>query len=133
MFLQADFTSEKSIFTFIAVALMVAIVAIIIIWLINQSRETFVKLPREVKCFIEHRGCEENNITGSILLYGLFYLGLGLIFPNRIGIILLALIATEVVMAHFSPNYIVRPLIGLTGYGIGWALSDRLQSCFLKH
>lgn len=110
------------------IILLLLIILICILYNHINLTEKIIEIPYSIKCFFNEPKCDEGNIDGQTLIYGLIYVMIGLMIPNKHIWIILLSISIEIIRPYLNltPKYIVNPLIGITGYSFGSYLSDLL-------
>lgn len=119
-------SNTKQIVKIILLLIFFAIIWQIYNYLYRKNNNQFldmeiVDVPHSVKCFFNESKCEEGNINGWTLIYGLMYFIIGLVVPNQYLAILIISILFELFQSYHGNNakYIIGPLVSLTGYGLG--------------
>lgn len=103
---------------------------------INVSDNIFVKIfkkiinvcipvPYGLKCFFGESGCERGNISFLSFFHFIGYLIIGILIPDYYWeIIILSYVCEFIELGMgFTPKFIIDPLINISGYAIGSALS----------
>lgn len=103
---------------------IVFLLLMIIIWIlyirINLTKK-IIEVPNSVKCLFKYPSCDEADIDGHTIVYGMIYMLIGVMVPNKHIWAILFAISIESIKPYFgiTPKYIINPLIGVTGYSLG--------------
>jgi hypothetical protein len=120
-------TKEKitqSIMQLILLLLILTILFVIINnFCVNQIK--IVNLPYSVKCLFDEKNCEEADIDCVTLLHALVYMIIGVLMPDKYLLIIILIIILEFVEPMFGrdSNFVIHPLVNISGYAIGSLLS----------
>ena len=91
------------------------------------------EVPMDIKCVFNEPKCEEGDIDGFTLVTGIVFVLIGITVPDQYLIVAVWSIILELVRSWMGTGarYVIGPLVNLTGYGIGSAISRPIKR-FMK-
>jgi hypothetical protein len=84
-----------------------------------------IPVPYGLKCLFGESGCERGNISFLSFFHFIGYLIIGVLIPDYYWEIIILSYACEFIELGlgFTPHFIIDPLLNISGYAIGSALS----------